>query len=76
MLEEDNNTTEIVNAVNTALDTLLLENKPRVCFCCDHLLTGEQKQRWYKIDSLQEMKTHFAVDNLLPELLKDYTYVD
>jgi hypothetical protein len=43
MLEEDNNTTEIVNAVNEALDNLLFENKPRVCFCCDRLIMGEIK---------------------------------
>jgi hypothetical protein len=75
MAEESTVTTEIVNAVNEAFDVLLFENKLRVCFCCNCLLTGEQKQRWFSVNSLYEIKSQFVVHNVPPQLLKDYPYV-
>jgi hypothetical protein len=74
MTEENTDTTDIVNKVNEALDGLLFENKPRVCFCCNCPLMGEHKQRWFKIKSLYEIKAEFVVENLPAELLKDYEY--
>jgi hypothetical protein len=76
MAEEDTYTTGIVNETNKALDGLLCENKPRVCFCCNCLLMGEHKQRWFTIKSLHEIKAEFVDNNLSPPLLKDYMYVD
>jgi hypothetical protein len=74
MTEENTATTDIVNEVNKAMDGLLFENKPRVCFCCDRLLMGEHKQKWFKIKLLHEIKAEIVVESLPPELLKDYKY--
>jgi hypothetical protein len=37
---------------------------------------GEHKQRWFTIKSLHGIKSHFVVENLSQELLKDDGYVD
>jgi hypothetical protein len=76
MADEITDTIDIVNKVNEALDGLLFEDKPCVCFCCDSLLMGEHEQTWFTINSLHEIKSHFIVENLSPELLNDYKYVD